>query len=211
MSKKRKKRHRIKTLGCLSILAVLAIIILIASGCRYLTSYAQTLWESNVSGVLTSAVMDYEPTVRQYARENDIEPYTDILLAMMMQESKGIGSDPMQSSESTHNTVYEKEPGAIEDPDYSIMVGVRYFSDALDLAECKGPEDLSRLELAIQGYNFGNGYISWARERNEGYTEENARIFSNAMKAELGWDVYGDPEYANKVMRYYEQIQSNED
>ncbi|MGL4547393.1 lysozyme family protein [Eubacterium aggregans] len=211
MSKKRKKKHRIKTLGCLSILAVLAIIILIASGCRYLTSYAQTLWESNVSGVLTSAVMDYEPTVRQYARENDIEPYTDILLAMMMQESKGMGNDPMQSSENTHNTVYEKEPGAIEDPDYSIMVGVRYFSDSLDLAECKAPEDLSRLELAIQGYNFGNGYISWARERNEDYTEENAQIFSNSMKAELGWDVYGDPEYAKKVMRYYEQIQSNQD
>ncbi|MGL4283453.1 MAG: lysozyme family protein [Eubacterium aggregans] len=211
MSKKRKKKHRIKTLGCLSILAVLAIIILIASGCRYLTSYAQTLWESNVSGVLTSAVMDYEPTVRQYARENDIEPYTDILLAMMMQESKGMGNDPMQSSESTHNTVYGKEPGAIEDPDYSIRVGVRYFSDSLDLAECKAPEDLSRLELAIQGYNFGNGYISWARERNEDYTEENAQIFSNSMKAELGWDVYGDPEYAKKVMRYYEQIQSNQD
>lgn len=57
--------------------------------------------------------------------------------------------------------------------------------------------------MALQGYNYGNGYISWAVEHFGGYTRANAKVFSDEMKAKLQTKVYGDPEYVSHVLRYY--------
>ena len=54
----------------------------------------------------------------------------------------------------------------------------------------------------MQGYNFGNGYISWAKQRG-GYSFANAIEFSNMMSKKLGWSSYGDINYVNNVLRYY--------
>ena len=32
---------------------------------------------------------------------------------------------------------------------------------------CENPQDMDRLKLSWQGYNYGNGYISWALEKFE--------------------------------------------
>ena len=48
--------------------------------------------------------------------------------AIMMQESGGRGTDPMQCSESPYNTRFPHTPGSITDPDYSIEVGVQTFA-----------------------------------------------------------------------------------
>ena len=120
----------------------------------------------------------------------------------MMQKSGGRGTDPMQCSESLYNTRFSHSPGSITDPNYSIEVGVQTFADCISQAGCSSPQDMDKLKLAWQGYNYGNGYIGWALQRG-GYTEANALQFSQEQAASHGGSSYGDPEYVPHVMRYY--------
>ena len=87
-----------------------------------------------------------------------------------MQESGGRGTDPMQASECPYNTQYPNTPGAIQDADYSIKVGVQYYADCVREAGCKSPQDMDKLKLSLQGYNYGNGYITWAIRKHGGYS-----------------------------------------
>ena len=96
----------------------------------------------------------------------------------MMQESGGLGLDPMQSSEGAFNTRFPRQPNGITDPAYSIECGVQEIKACLVSAEVETPVDMERIKLALQGYNYGNGYIPWAKEKDGGYTPANAnRIF----------------------------------
>ena len=65
------------------------------------------------------------------------------------------------------------------------------------------PQDMDKLKLSLQGYNYGNGYITWAIQKYGGYSAENALQFSNEQAASHGWSAYGDPEYVPHVLRYY--------
>lgn len=56
---------------------------------------------------------------------------------------------------------------------------------------------------ALQGYNFGNGYISWAVSKYGGYTKVNAIEFSKAQAKKNSWSSYGDQDYVEYVLRYY--------
>ena len=58
------------------------------------------------------------------------------------------------------------------------------------------------ITTGIQGYNYGNGYISWAIQKYGGYTEANAQEFSKIMQKKLGWSRYGNPKYVSAVYRY---------
>ena len=49
---------------------------------------------------------------------------------------------------------------------------------ALTSAEVESPIDMEHIKLALQGYNFGNGYISWAKTKYGGYSYANAVEFS---------------------------------
>ena len=80
-----------------------------------------------------------------------------------MQESGGQGNDPMQSSESSFNTKYPKKANGITNPEYSIECGVQEIKSCLAGAEVKSPVDMDQIKLALQGYNYGNGYIPWAK------------------------------------------------
>ena len=101
-----------------------------------------------------------------------------VIQAIMMQESGGRGTDPMQASECPYNTQYPNTPGAIQDADYSIKVGVQYYADCVREAGCESPQDMDKLKLSLQGYNYGNGYISWAIRNHGGYSEADALQFS---------------------------------
>lgn len=151
---------------------------------------------------LSAEVLAYEETITKYAEQYKIEEYVPILEAIMMQESEGKGNDPMQSSESGFNTKYPRKPNGITDADYSIEVGVQTFSNCLTRAKVESPADTEKLYLALQGYNYGSGYIEWAVTNFGGYTKANAKLFSDNKRAELGTDVYGDPFYVSHVMRY---------
>ena len=157
---------------------------------------------SENSESLSDEVLAYTSVIQQYASQYGIPEYVSAIQAIMMQESGGRGTDPMQCSESPYNTRFSHSPGSITDPNYSIEVGVQTFADCISQAGCSSPQDMGKLKLAWQGYNYGNGYIGWALQRG-GYTEANALQFSQEQAASHGWSSYGDPEYVPHVMRYY--------
>ena len=157
--------------------------------------------ESNEA--LSQEVLSYTSTIQKYANQYGIPEYVSVIQAIMMQESGGRGTDPMQSSECPYNTRYSNSPNAIQDADYSIQVGIQYYADCLKEAGCTSPQDMDKLKLSLQGYNYGNGYITWALRNYGGYSEENALQFSNEQAASHGWSAYGDPEYVPHVLRYY--------
>lgn len=152
---------------------------------------------------VSEEVLQYAALIRKYAQKYGISQYFDLICAVMMAESGGRGTDPMQSSECGYNTRYPNSPGAIREPEYSIDCGVHVLADVLKEAGCTSPTDTARISLALQGYNFGNGYIPWAIKNYGGYTQESAIAFSEKMKKELGWEVYGNPQYVQAVLRYY--------
>lgn len=152
---------------------------------------------------VSEEVEAYTPIIRVYANQYGIGEYVELVKAIMMQESGGQGLDPMQASESGYNTRYPRTPNAITDPEYSIEVGIQTVADSLQQAEVESPVDMENIRLALQGYNFGNGFIPWARENYGGYSAIAAIEFSNYMAAQLGWSGYGDKQYPAHVLRYY--------
>lgn len=159
--------------------------------------------ESNTYTQVSAEVEAYDPLIRQYAKQYGIPEYVELIKAVMMQESGGRGLDPMQAAEGSFNTKYPHEPNGIKDPEYSIQCGVQELKAALISAEVESPIDMERIKLALQGYNFGNGYISWAKSKYGGYSYANAVEFSTQQAQRLGWDSYGDTQYPAHVLRYY--------
>lgn len=158
---------------------------------------------SQAAGVVTTGNQNLSPeceryrsVVERYARQYGVEAFVDVIMAVMMQESGGRVLDVMQSSEYAGLA-----PNTITDPERSIDYGVQAVRDALQAAGCASPAQTDLLKLALQGYNYGSGYVSWAKERG-GYTKENAREFSDMMAARLGWSRYGDPLYVDHVFQY---------
>ncbi len=154
---------------------------------------------SNVS----KEVLAYTSVISQYAQKYNVAEYVPLIQAVMMQESGGRGNDPMQSSEGSFNKKFDHKPNAITDPIYSIECGIQELKSCLEQAKVKGTYDIENIYLALQGYNFGNGYIKWAVENYGGYSQANAQMFSEKMRAKLGWSRYGDVNYVPHVMRYY--------
>lgn len=155
---------------------------------------------------LSDEVLSYRPAVERIAAKYGMSEYVELILAVMMQESGGRGLDVMQAAEGSFNTKYPHKPNGITDPEYSIECGIQELKYALEKAGCTGPTDLDRIKLALQGYNYGSGYIDWAMERDGGYTKENAIAYSDMMCARPSWpyDRYGDKEYVEHVLRYYQ-------
>ena len=158
---------------------------------------------SNAYTLVSAEVEAYEPLIQKYAKQYGIPEYVELIKAVMMQESGGRGLDPMQAAEGSFNTRYPHEPNGIKDPEYSIECGVQELKAALISAEVENPIDMEHIKLALQGYNFGNGYISWAKTNYGGYSYANAVEFSTMQAARLGWDSYGDTQYPAHVLRYY--------
>ena len=152
---------------------------------------------------VSAEVQAYEPVIRKYAKQYGIGEYVELIKAVMMQESGGRGSDPMQSSEGSFNTKYPRQPNGIAAPEYSIECGVQEIKACLVSAEVKSPLDMDGIKLALQGYNYGNGYIPWAKNHYGGYTLANAAEFSDMMAKKKGWSSYGDKQYVPHVLRYY--------
>ena len=159
--------------------------------------------DSNSYTPVSAEVEAYEPIIQKYAKEYGIPEYVELIKAVMMQESGGRGLDPMQAAEGSFNTKYPHEPNGIKDPEYSIQCGVQELKAALTSAEVESPIDMEHIKLALQGYHFGNGYISWAKSKYGGYSYANAVEFSTQQAQRLGWDSYGDTQYPAHVLRYY--------
>jgi len=153
----------------IKVFALTVFISAVLVGVSMYTSQDNIKNQSIVQYVFTKKVEQYRPLVTQYAEQNNVENHVDVILAMMMQESGGRGDDPMQSSESLCGKV-----GCISEPEQSIKQGVYYFSKTLDAAE-------GNIELAIQSYNFGIGFVDYVKDKDEQYSQELAIAFSQVM------------------------------
>lgn len=128
--------------------------------------------EEGYSGVppgqaeVSEDVLQYKDKVKSELSEYGMEEYTEVLLALMMQESGGKGNDPMQSSESYCGSI-----GCITDPDISIEKGVLHFKKVMEKAN-------NDVKLALQSYNFGGGFIDYVNDRGGEYTFDLAISFS---------------------------------
>ena len=182
-------------------IAVLIIMIVVLFGAAVAMFGGES--DSNSYTPVSAEVEAYEPIIQKYAKEYGIPEYVELIKAVMMQESGGRGLDPMQAAEGSFNTKYPHEPNGIKDPEYSIQCGVQELKAALTSAEVESPIDMEHIKLALQGYNFGNGYISWAKTNYGGYSYANAVEFSTMQASRLGWSSYGDTQYVAHVLRYY--------
>ncbi|CEH29622.1 lysozyme family protein [Aneurinibacillus migulanus] len=150
-------------------------------------------------------VKRYEPVLRAELRKYQLEKYTHVLLALMYQESRGEGGDPMQASESAG-----LPPNTIDDPKRSIQQGVRHFNDVLTYGKEKNVD----FPTIIQAYNMGKGYITFVAEHGKKHNEELAKQFSSIQVKKqptvynCGGDennfrypyCYGDFSYTSKVL-----------
>lgn len=182
--------------------SVLVIVVIVLIGCGAVIFGSQED-DSTETLPLSAEVEAYEPVIRKYAKQYGIPDYVLLIQAVMMQESGGRGNDPMQASECGYNTQYPRTPGGITDPEYSIAVGIQNLADCLQTAGAESPIDLDHIQLALQGYNFGSGYITWALQKYGEYSRTNAIEFSLKMAEQMGWNSYGDKQYVAHVLRYY--------
>ena len=173
-------------------------------------SYAENLttflYGSSLVGgtaAVSADVERYSDKIQKYAEQYGIPEFVAVIKCVMMAESGGRGTDVMQCSECPYNERFSNKPNSITDVDYSIEIGIKYLAECLKQAECSSPTDMARLSLALQGYNYGNGYIGWAQKNYGGYSQANAQEFSTKMKAKLGWSTYGNPNYVSTVLKYY--------
>ena len=151
---------------------------------------------------LSDDVISLMPQISAACQANGIPEYAPLVAAVIMQESGGrvadVGGDVMQCAEGMGLPV--GTPVSLEE---SINFGTGIIASNLQEAGAAGPTDIPRISLALQGYNFGNGYISWALARG-GYSKENAHEFSEMQAAAHGWSGYGDIDYVDHVLRYYQ-------
>ena len=110
-------------------------------------------FSSGITGMnLSAEVLKHQPMVEKYARENGISEYVNVLLAIIQVESGGTAEDVMQSSESLG-----LPPNSL-DTESSIKQGCKYFASLLSSCKNQGIDDLN---VAIQSYNYGGGYVGY--------------------------------------------------
>lgn len=152
-------------------------------------------------------LLKYLPEIATQLKKNELnaEELAPVVLAIMDQESRGKGNDPMQSSESAG-----LKRNAIEDPSESIKQGVFHFAEVYKYGQKQGVD----IEAIIQSYNMGPGYIDFIVSNNQvEHSEESAKTYSEYM-VERSPDIYtcnndklnfrypycyGDFTYADKV------------
>jgi len=111
---------------------------------------------SESSESLSEEVLAYTSVIQQYASQYGIPEYVSAIQAIMMQESGGRGTDPMQCSESPYNTRFPHTPGSITDPDYSIEVGVQTFADCIRQAGWSSYGDPQYVPHVMRYYSGGS-------------------------------------------------------
>lgn len=149
---------------------------------------------SAVTRGLPPEVEMWRPLVAEYAEQYEIPEMVDVLLAMIMVESRGTASDVMQSSESAGlppNTLGPRE---------SIRQGVGFFSSLLNRTRGKDLHD----DVAIQAYNFGGAFITWVYREGGEFDIPMAMRFSREVVApSLGNTTGRRYTYNNPVANNY--------
>lgn len=166
---------------------------------------------TSVETIISDDVAKYTPVLRKELEKVNLEEYTVVLAAIMQQESRGKGGDPMQASESAGLA-----PNTISNPQQSIRQGVKHFKNTLSYGTSKKVD----FPTIIQAYNMGIGYIDFVAQNGGKHSEEVAKQFSsiqvdkNPTVYNCGGDqnnfrypyCYGDFSYTSKVTRNIESL-----
>lgn len=179
---------------------------------RFLELYNDNFKKMNV-GVNSSIgeVAKYTPMIEEELKKVGMDDHTVTVAALMMQESRGKGGDPMQASESLGLA-----PNTIQDPQQSIQQGVKYYQRVVN----HGNKMKVDFPTIIQSYNMGIGYIDFVARNGGKHSEELAKRFSmiqvekNPQTYDCGGDkdnfrypyCYGDFTYSTKVVKHMESI-----
>lgn len=137
----------------------------------------------------TKTVSSYRSDVQQLADQAGVGDFTDTILGIMYTESKGKGTDLMQSSESAYGS-----RGKIDSQQESIESGVKHFAESYQQAKAAGCD----LNTAIQAYNFGTKYIQ--------YVQDNGGKNSIELAEKYSRDVLS-PGYGNDQQTTYRYMQ----
>lgn len=121
-------------------------------------------------------VYQFESQVEKATADNGISEYKELAMGIIFTESKGLGNDPMQSSESAFG-----EPNQFDNPESSIEQGVLYLAQAIKRAESMGTD----IWTAVQAYNFGLEYIDYVAERGKFNSLELAEEYSKEVLSPL--------------------------
>ena len=128
-------------------------------------------YSSSFGGMnLSAEVLKHQPMVEKYAREYGISEYVNVLLAIIQVESGGTAEDVMQSSESLG-----LPPNSL-DTESSIKQGCKYFASLLSSCKNQGIDDLN---VAIQSYNYGGGYVGYVAGKGKKHTFNLAESFDS--------------------------------
>ncbi len=220
--------ERLRKKGAVIAIVIIVPIMLLVSIVGSVTSQISAVLvggeeEGSIGGDSTITVsLNISPDVERYrelvlaeAKKHGMEAYINLFLAVIMQESGGQGGDIFQASESLGL------PPNTLDTAGSIEQGVKYLSGMITKAGVTSPEDLEHIRLALQGYNFGGGYIDyamknggkWTQENTFGYAKEKSGgVRNTGSRAEqLGPWHYGDQYYTDHVLRYYQRGDQEEE
>lgn len=180
-------------------LIILTFIVAVASFIS-LKSYSKTSTPYAKTKNIPEAVLKHEGTIIKYMRKYNIsDEYLPYILAQATQESGGKEPDIFQASESKYNG----QIGMIKSAEESIEHAMKRWREIIDEIEKRGL--VFSVELVLQTYNFGSGYLDWVEKHGREYTEENAESFSKHKLATLkNWkySVYGDIKYIQHIYRY---------
>lgn len=206
--KRRKSKKRTKRSSNIGLLLFFMVLIFVLFDQFKQINIKETA-VSLMPNLVSKNVQNYTPLLEKELKEVNLEEYTLVLAAIMQQESKGKGGDPMQASESAG-----LPPNSIQDPEQSIKQGVKHFQKALNYGSQKNVD----FPAVIQAYNMGIGYIDFVAEQGGKHSEEIAKQFSlkqaekNPEVYDCGGDknnfrypyCYGDFTYTTKVTKNIE-------
>ncbi len=142
---------------------------------------------------LPETVLRWKPQVEKIAKKNNIPEYTDILLAIIMVESRGEGLDIMQSSESAGLGA-----NGFSDPVASLEQGIKFFAKLANQAKDRKVD----MWTPVQAYNLGGGYIDHVASNGKKHTTSLAEKFSKTVVApQLGNSGGVTYSYVNDVSK----------
>jgi Lysozyme-like len=167
--------------------------------------------EQKQASTISKKVKNLEPKIQAELKKYNLEQHSNLLLALIQQESRGEGNDPMQASESAG-----LKPNTIDNVDWSIQQGIKHFAAMVTYGTNKQVD----FPTIIQSYNMGKGYIDFIAQNGGKHTEQLAKQFSEIqVKKEpavytCGGDTdnfrypycYGDFSYTTKVMAKYDAL-----
>jgi hypothetical protein len=151
---------------------------------------------ATVSSDVTKWASIFEAQAKKYGVD------INLLYAIAMQESGGRDADIMQSSE-----------GHGHPPEW--LRNNYPYNTAVQMSIEWGTEEIAGnlkqtggdVKKALAMYNMGDGVLTmnggYLKDPQDNYVQGMTN-FSNYMKNKNGWKVYGDPQYVNHVMRYYD-------